>query len=335
MNTTNSTNFIITFLKQEVCLKFLIVNQFFFVFFWSFFKIVFHYMDIPLSSHFGVCFLTFFFIVWISSLAFDSIIKFILKVIYHTVVINYIQFCEKFLNGFISSFQKSTVFVIQLHLILCLFYFAHILGVIDTPVIVSLYFLSYTLRTIFVAPLLGLFLIENHVLYKPLLHRLYMNEIGSQVAKELGNLVKATLQKPELSGPLGKVLVTSAGVLAGAEVYKQDGISAVGQQKELLRGIPSNIPMSPETREKTMQALLPSTLASDRAELTLRQSSGLAHLASDVKKVLTGKPTFKEQLRETGMKQAEILRHTEAGLPLPSHHNNPVVPSILEDVFFF
>ena len=164
MNTPNSTNFIMTFWRQEVCLKFVIVNQFFFVFLWSFFLIVFHYPDIPLHFHFGVCFFTLFFIVWICSLAFDSIVKFRVKVIYHTVVINDMKFCENFLKGFVSSFPKSTVFCIQLHLILCFFYFSHILGFIDTPIIVSLDFLSSTLRTIFVAPLLGLFLIENHVL---------------------------------------------------------------------------------------------------------------------------------------------------------------------------
>lgn len=334
MNTTNSSNLIITFLKQEVCLKFLIVNQFFFVFCWPFFKIFFYYTDTPLYAHFGVSFFTLFFIVWISSLAFDSLVKFIVKVIYHPVLINYLKFCNNFLHGFVSSFPKSTVFVIQLHLILCLFFFAHILGVIDTPIIVSFYFFSYTLRSIFVAPLLGLFLIENHILYKPLMHRLYMNEIGPQVAKEVGNLVKTTLRNPEVSGPLGKALVTGAAVVGGAEAYKQNGVSAVVQQKEFIRNIASNIEMSPETRERTLQALLPSTLDGDRAELTLRQSSGVAHLVSDVRKVLTGKPTFKEELRENGMKQVEILRHTEAGLPLPGQPNNPVIPSILEHVFF-
>ena len=141
---------------------------------------------------------------------------------------------------------------------------------------------------------------------------LYINEIKFQVAKEWGKLVKTTLQNPELSGPLEKALVTGAVVIAGAEAYKQDGVSALGQQK----GMVSHIEMSPETRERTMQAWLPSTLDGDGAELTWRQSSGLTHLASDARKVFTGKPTFKKQLRETGKKQAEILRYTEAGLPV-------------------
>jgi len=331
MNTTNSSNFLLTFLKQEVCLKFLIVNQFFFVFLWSFFKVFCHYLDTPFHPHFTVCFLTLFFLVWISSLVFDSLVKLILNVIYHPVVTNYIKFCDKFITGFVSYFPKSTVFFIQFHLIVCLFYFAHIAGFIDTPIIISLYFFTYTVRTILIAPLLGLFLIENHVLYQSLMHRLYMNEMTSVLGKGLGKAVTRTLENPEFSGPLGKVLVTGATIVAGTELYKQNGVSAIEQHKSFL----ARLSVSPNTRESTRPQLLQLQLEADGLELQLCQSSGLAHFSRDLKNIVLGKPSFKDQLHENGLKQATTLRYAEAGVPLPTQTHNPVIPSIFEHFFFF
>ena len=138
---SRTEKFFVVLLSQMFCLKFLLVNQLFFVIIWAPLKIWCHYVSIEISGEWYFRFWSlFFFFIWFLSLVSDKITASLLSIVYSPANVRYTRFCTKLLVSVLEAYPRFSAVFAKLYVLVFFFYGAHLLNVIDTPLVVNLYF---------------------------------------------------------------------------------------------------------------------------------------------------------------------------------------------------
>lgn len=329
-------NFFIVFLSQMFCLKFLIVNQLFIVIIWAPIKILRHYGSIEIPREWYFLFWSLFFCIWFLSLLSDKITAVLVSLVHSSANIQYTKFCAKLLVSVLQAYPKCCTVFTKLYIIVFFSYGAHLLHIIDTPLIVDLYFGFYTIRTFFIFPVFSFFVIQNHSLYNDLKSRFHiMNPVGEALEKEVLSAVKKITDDPKIKGTLNKFLLGGAAAYLGSESYKQVRLSGIEAQKAQIAKLASQVDISDVSHE-TKASLLEEKVKAYNLEGQLRESSGFGAVFRDVRLASTGKPTLGQQHTAACNNQAELYFRTQLGLDLPKlgGSNRVEYSSVIERLFF-
>lgn len=332
-------NFFIAFLKQMVCLKFLIVYYLVFILVWSPVKILVHYLDFPLSLNSLLFFYAIFCVVWTSSLALDCVTRVLVSAIYHPIVVKYLRFCDVLIAGFVRAYPKFTVVCIKKHISFTLFFFAHSIGLTDTPLIVEFYFATYSFRTLFVAPLISITAIQNHELFGQLASRYYMLGAEKAAAQQVSKAVVELLENPNARKAFTGSIITGTVITGAAEIYQHAVVSGINAREEQLEQERIKTPLMTASESLRKEAYESRVEFLDNAS-DAKASLGLTFAARSAIQAIKGESTLDDNCEKAAK---ELHRHyvrVQLGLDNPATAPAEAVPvatnlaSVLEKLFF-
>jgi len=340
---TTTQNFFSHFVKQMVCLKFMIVTLFVFLFAWSPLKIISHYLGLSVPSYGFPLFFEVFLVLWFSSLVSDRVTGALVPILFNRPILKYLQFCDSLLAHVGIAFPNFAAFSIKAHFMCLVFYCSDLLGLLEAPFAVELYFMSYTLRTLFVMPVFALTAIQQHELYPKLVSQFYTQSLGEELLLKEGLKVYRNLaETPGWKRGINSVMVVGAiGVLASG-VIKHNAVAGVDalndQAKRLADGVDvsnAGIDVLRQLTELQSQAY--------KAESMIRYSSGMGIVARNALRQSRGELSLGGTHREARNGEAELVIGVKNGVfktefntaSVVSYVQKPPVASAIETSFLW